>query len=359
VIFENNPIFYYKRSINEKIDFHNSLRFSQDIAYLVEQARKALIEKFKLVSNNDGEIDSKLLELIFSMLTKIFKNYDEYLLPYMKAAKNLSFLEEIFSKTHKTNLERVFELIECFFNGKTFCKVGIFISLSDPEIGEPWNKDLDTKMKQLQVQNKMILIRKIMEIQRIKTKSFKNFELLLYHSLESEGHRITIRKKTIGRLYHLFAENQETLALIKPADQDPIFKLVAKLGDSLKELMKCKQYDKMNIRLKSRLMIHDESMPKQCGTCNVVLTEKYSLPNAGPIVERYKPEDSQSLMSQYCYLLKRCENIPKNEAIEDFFLVRNGKVKGFLETPEPGEKDAAVPIREGPQQILANDRAGG
>lgn len=67
----------------------------------------------------DDLINSKILSLIFSMIDKIWKNYEIYLFPYIKTVKGLSIIEDVINKTHFNNLENIFSVINCFFRNET------------------------------------------------------------------------------------------------------------------------------------------------------------------------------------------------------------------------------------------------
>lgn len=51
------------------------------------------------------------------MLEKVWKDYEIYLFPYVKQVKGLSIIEDVIRKTHKTNLDNVFHVMNCFFRG--------------------------------------------------------------------------------------------------------------------------------------------------------------------------------------------------------------------------------------------------
>ena len=56
----------------------------------------------------------------------------------------------------------------------------------------------------------------------MKTLSFQNFENLVLHSLETEGHTITVKKRNIGTLYNLFKDNSSKLCIVMPKLCDPL-----------------------------------------------------------------------------------------------------------------------------------------
>ena len=80
----------------------------------------------------------------------------------------------------------------------------------------------------------------------------------------------------------------------------------------------------MNFKLKTRLLIDDENaVATRCGNCNAILTQNYSPPETMSVLEKYNPEDSQSLMVQYCNILKLIQDIPKTENITSYIDVNN------------------------------------
>ena len=71
------------------------MRFSIEVGLLIEILTSKLqaIEK-KKHSNVEDEINRKILGLIFSMMNKVWKKYDQYLFPYLKQTKLATVMEE-------------------------------------------------------------------------------------------------------------------------------------------------------------------------------------------------------------------------------------------------------------------------
>lgn len=123
----------------------------------------------------DDLVNSKILSLIFSMLEKIWSDYEIYLFPYIKTMKSLSIIEDVIKKTHHNNFCNIFHVVSCFFKNEP----------AFPEYqSEPWNKDLNLKLNHLQQSNKGVILSRIIDSNTMKSISFKNFENLILHSLE-------------------------------------------------------------------------------------------------------------------------------------------------------------------------------
>lgn len=74
---------------------------------------------------------------------------------------------------------------------------------------------------------------------------------------------------------------------------DPIFEHIDKIGEDIKELSNKDASEKVNIRLKTRLMADDENaIPSRCPKCQCILTKKYALQNSSTILDPYNSHDS-------------------------------------------------------------------
>ncbi len=118
-----------------------SIRFSSEISYLADALQEKLRNtEFKQIPLDDVII-SKILTLIFGQLDKIWREYEIYLFPYIKAAKALSMIEDIINKNHKNNLDNIFHVLNCFFRGD---------QIFPDNVTEGWNKELTLKLNHLQ-----------------------------------------------------------------------------------------------------------------------------------------------------------------------------------------------------------------
>jgi hypothetical protein len=63
------------------------LRFSSEVALLVEMITFSLKEKFGNTLEVEHMINDKMIELVFSLLPKMWKDYDLYTFPYLKSKK--------------------------------------------------------------------------------------------------------------------------------------------------------------------------------------------------------------------------------------------------------------------------------
>jgi hypothetical protein len=52
-------------------------------------------------------------------------------------------------------------------------------------------------------------------------------------------------------------EHKEKLTLVKPITEDPLYKNLLALPEDVKALAKCSSVDKMNFKLKTRLLMDD------------------------------------------------------------------------------------------------------
>jgi hypothetical protein len=95
-----------------------SLRFTGEIAYLAELFAKHL-RLMPCKGVIDDLVNSKILSLIFGLLDKIWKDYEIYLYPYIKAIKGLSIIEDVIKKTHFNNLSNIFHVLSCFFKNES------------------------------------------------------------------------------------------------------------------------------------------------------------------------------------------------------------------------------------------------
>jgi hypothetical protein len=115
------------------------MRFSPEVSFLAELISKKL-RNLPARGPIDDIVNSKVLSLIFSMLDKIWKDYEVYLYPYIKEIKRISILEDVIKKTHHNNLCNIFHVLSCFFNSQQ-----AFAESNN----ENWNKDLQLKLNHL------------------------------------------------------------------------------------------------------------------------------------------------------------------------------------------------------------------
>jgi len=126
------------------------------------------------------------------------------------------------------------------------------------------------------------------------------------------------------------------LSLMTPVVNDPMTKIIRQLsevGDScIREMAKVPGYqEKTRFKLRTRLFINmeyregkkqeqqtQESLGKyvSCLTCDAILTQEIAVQNfdVSLLQSQYQPQDKQSLMAQYCDLLKLVDENPSKGA---------------------------------------------
>ena len=85
-----------------------------------------------------------------------------------------------------------------------------------------------------------------------------------------------MRKRSIGKLCSVFLEKKADLAIVNPIESDPLYSiLVVELHSTdLRPLASCSPEDRLNFKLKSRLLIEDENpIVSRCGYCNSILVQ--------------------------------------------------------------------------------------
>lgn len=89
-------------------------------------------------------------------------------------------------------------------------------------------------------------------------------------------------------------DKPELLTVKVPYNEDPLYEeLLALSQDCLKVLAKSVKDDRMNFKLKSRLLIEEKNpVVTRCGECNCILIQKYASTKAQQILDRYNPSDS-------------------------------------------------------------------
>jgi len=84
------------------------------------------------------------------------------------------------------------------------------------------------------------------------------------------------------------------LTIIKPATEDPLYKEIFALSQpTLKNFAKkdtSKKEERLNVRLKSRLLIEDTNVIlSRCTDCQCIISQEYASPDTSTILERYNP----------------------------------------------------------------------
>jgi len=83
--------------------------------------------------------------------------------------------------------------------------------------------------------------------------------------------------------------------------------------------MKAKKTDLINFKLRTRLLIDADSIEvSRCKNCNSILVEQYAPPGTVSVIEKYNPEDKQSLMAQFCNLMRQLPRINQADSITYF-----------------------------------------
>lgn len=110
---------------------------------------------------------------------------------------------------------------------------------------------------------------------------------------------------------------------MRPVTEDPLYRnLLSISSDMASTLSKCNRLEKMNFKLKTRLLMKVEnSVASRCGSCHAILIQKYAPPDTVHVIEKYNPEDSQSLMVQYCNILKNLQDISPSENVIEYIEV--------------------------------------
>jgi hypothetical protein len=116
----------------------------------------------------------------------------------------------------------------------------------------------------------------------------------------------------------LFINSPDAICSLHPYDTDPVYNYFKEMS-SLSSLFACKKYDKINYKLKSRIFIEDKNFVEaRCADCNSILTSVIAPKNSVGVIESYSPEDRQSMMVQYCEILKQVDNIAMTDSINEF-----------------------------------------
>jgi hypothetical protein len=67
-------------------------------------------------------------------------------------------------------------------------------------------------------------------------------------------------------------DNKETLKIVSPVHEDPLYCTLLKVSEDIKDITKKIKEEKINFKLKSRLLIEEENpIVSRCGDCNSIL----------------------------------------------------------------------------------------
>ena len=312
-----------------------SLRFSEEILYLVGVLNTRLKSLDLTQSkNNAGSgttkedlVTSLILGLLFKEpMRKVWAKYDLYLYPYLSKIKLLTLIDELIKTTHQTNISNVFHCFETFM-----CGTGAFPEKEDKK--EPWHTALNTKLSQHQQLTKSPMLQAILkrgkEINTLPALlPYKNFEHMVTHSLEPDDTRVCLSKKLMGIVLSALA-SEPTLSIQVPAKNDPVYRVAQQLDRAaLKQLASLPSHDeKVNLKLKTRLFIPDLqevgrsrrqaegqlSQYVRCLVCHASLLQEIAVQNYDEsiVLSQYEPQDKESLVTQYCDILRSVPPINK------------------------------------------------
>ena len=112
-------------------------------------------------------------------------------------------------------------------------------------------------------------------------------------------------------------ENRQAIALMKPVDNDQLFRLLGSDKSDNKKKWKppiisaMKTYpDTFYLKIPSRMLVNTtEHRFQKCKDCEAVLTDDFNKLEGQPIVEQYEPEDKESLVSIYCEVLRQIKTL--------------------------------------------------
>lgn len=162
--------------------------------------------------------------------------------------------------------------------------------------------------------------------------SYKNFEQQMLHNLEPQGTHVVVGKKFLGELLQLLRGTADTYVLQEPHSKDPLHGLLRGIEQETVDALLGNGHptDKTTLKLKTRLFVNpdyregkrfeaqlEESLAQyvRCRRCDAILTQDIAVTNydASLVLPAYEPQDAQSLVTQYCTVLKAIDENPTKE----------------------------------------------
>ena len=121
VLVKNTPFLHMKQSYRDEFKARGqeefpSLRLSVEVGLLIEVLTRELQKFNALTGNKEEQINRKILGLVFSMMRKVFENYEEYLFPYLKSPKLATALEEGIARGGDA-FGTILTVFECYLTG--------------------------------------------------------------------------------------------------------------------------------------------------------------------------------------------------------------------------------------------------
>lgn len=139
---------------------------------------------------------------------------------------------------------------------------------------------------------------------------------------------VCMSQRLIGVLMGVLSDNPEKLAIQSPPSNDPLQKILKQMNiPGLKKLGKSRTDAKLNFKLKTRIFIpnleeiggssqNQDSQLFQyvrCTVCHASLLRDIAIKNFDEniVISQYEPLDKESLVTQFCEILKAAPQINK------------------------------------------------
>lgn len=323
-----------------------SIRFSEEIYYLLNVLNERMREHEAFKEHEDF-ICSQLLGLTFqSYLQKIERNKEMYLFPYLAKIKMIGFITTQLQEVHDLNIRNTLFTIRDMLTGQS-----AFREPTGAEKPEPIKTATDMLNSELRdmSKDKQELLKKILrygkEISRVL--AYKNFEQQILHSLEQEDTQQFLSKKFIGELFSRIRAQPAAFALQMPEDNDPLIQITNEIDKGALDVLRdLDSYsDKIDLKLKTRLFISmdfkdgpkykkqiEERLQQfvRCNQCQATLDQEIAMQNfdLSIVQDQYEPQDKESVMTEYCNILKILESQGGNEKSSK---TKDGKNQGKKE----------------------------
>jgi len=345
-----------------------SIRFSEEIYYLLNVLHERM-QEHKAFKNHEDFICSQILGLTFqTYLQKIEKRKEMFLFPYLAKIKMIGFITTQLTEVHELNIRNTLNTFIDMLTGQNAFRDELGGGAKNESELDKAVTNLNSELRNLG-KDKRELLQKILrygkEISRVLT--YKNFEQQILHCLEQEDTQQFLSKKFIGELLLQIRRHPTAFALQSPPGNDPLIKITGfdeqpdkeaggapRTGDkddginkdALKVLAALPSYrDKIDLKLKTRLFVNmefkdgpkykkqiDEKLQQyvRCNRCQATLDQEIAMQNfdLSIVQPQYEPQDKESVMTEYCNILKILENAGGNDKSSKS---KDGKAQGKKE----------------------------
>ena len=211
VLVKNTPYLHMKQSYREALkaggqEEFPSLRLSIEVGLLIEILTRELHNLEARKGNKEELINQKILGLVFSMMRKVFDNYEQYLFPYLRSPKLATALEEGIARGGEA-FGHILAVFECYLTGNQAFK---------EQTLEGHIMELNTKLALLAQQTSSDLLEHVTSRDQVQRRllSAKNFENLLLHSLNAQDYVLNLTTETVCNLLKTLRKHKDQVAII-------------------------------------------------------------------------------------------------------------------------------------------------